>query len=120
MECALVTAVITEVWIAGFHHYDGEIDLYHRLNDPMCQYNLASDERYSDTIEQLRRRLSPNTEIPDDPLKWRECLGPEETITNFRANYVKQYKRLLSLDEENVPGRVGGSVEAFPTEIGAD
>lgn len=125
MECSLVTAIITEKWIAGFHHFNYEIDLYDRQIDPMCHKNLAGDEKYTELINQLRkmlvrwrRQLSPNIEIPENPLEWRKCLGPEETIARFRKNQIEQYKRLIKLEEGTRPGRIGKQVADFLREMG--
>ncbi len=52
-------------------------------------------------------------EIPSDPFSWRSCLGPEETVNQHRANYIKQYQQLLEYDETKRSGRVGRHMKTF-------
>ena len=81
---------------------------------------FEAGSQYAHTINQLqhalvrwRRDLSPKLQIPDDLFAWRQCLGPEDAIARFRASYIKQYQRLLKLDETTCPGRVGACVEEY-------
>jgi len=115
VETTLVTSIITKKWTCGFHHFNEEVDLYDRDSDPMCHYNLADKPESKDIIDDLRnklvqwrRDLAPNdSTIPDNPFEWRECLGPQKTINQFRQNYIKQYKQLAEFDEKERPGKVG-------------
>ncbi len=120
IESTLVSSVLTHKWLAGFHHYHGETELYDLTNDPMCHHNLANDDSNASIIEELkdtlvswRRSLSEGEEIPSDPFSWRSCLGPEETVNQHRANYIKQYQQLLEYDETERPGRVGRHMKTF-------
>lgn len=120
IESTLVSSVLTEDWLAGFHHFNGETELYDLTNDPMCHHNIANDSRIAAKIEELkgtlvswRRSLSEGEEIPSDPFSWRSCLGPEETVNRHRANYIKQYQQLLEYDEAKRPGRVGRHMKTF-------
>jgi len=120
IESTLVSSVLTHRWLAGFHHYHGERELYDLTKDPMCHYNLANDNSNAAILEELkntlvswRRSLSEGEKIPSDPFSWRSCLGPEETVNQHRANYIKQYQQLLEYDETKRPGRVGRHMKTF-------
>jgi arylsulfatase A-like enzyme len=110
MECTLVTSIITEKWKMAFHHFNKEADLYDLENDPEELKNLAGKPQYAGVERQLmkqlvkwRRALSPNMDIPDDPYKWRMCLGP--VVDMWREQYMRQYNRLASI--EGRPGKTG-------------
>ena len=114
VECTLITSIITDKWTCGFHHFNEEIDLYDREIDPMCHTNIAEMPESKDIIDELRqmlvewrRELSSGAHIPDDPFAWRECLGPQEAVDQFRQNYITQYQRLAELDPKIRPGKVG-------------
>jgi len=110
MECTLATSIITSKWKMAFHHFNGEADLYDLENDPHELKNLAGKPQYAPVEEQLRKKLlewrralSPDMSIPDDPYKWRRCLGPEAEA--WRQRYMKQYERLIEL--QGRPGKTG-------------
>jgi arylsulfatase A-like enzyme len=119
IECVLTTSIVTHKWIAGFNHYNEEVDLYDRSADPMCHHNIADDPANARVIDDLRgklvawrRNLSPDLDIPDDLFQWRECLGPLDVIAQFRKSYLGQYQQMSELDEAQRPGRVGKHVPA--------
>ncbi len=123
VECTFVTSIISDKWRIGFHHYNNEIDLYDVQKDPHSFYNLAEKPEYASVINQLqkqlvewRQALSPTMDIPEDPLKWRECLGPQDIVSRFREGYLKQYRRLSTLDESKRPGKVGKYVKKYLPE----
>jgi len=60
-----------------------------------------------------RRKLSPQMSIPDDPCKWRDCLGPADYVKDFRKRYLREYARLAKLDPAIRPGRVGKHMQQF-------
>ena len=110
VECTLVTSIITDRWKIGFHHFNGDGDLYDLKNDPAELKNLFDDPAYAEIrnilakqLVQWRRGLDKDVTIPDDPFKWRACLGP--LIDSQRNNYLKQYNRMAQI--ENRPGKVG-------------
>jgi arylsulfatase A-like enzyme len=110
MECSLVTSIITDKWKIGFHHFNNEADLYDLENDPAELYNLADKPEYAKVVEQLkkklvrwRREMSSGLDIPDDPYKWRACLGPN--VESFHEKHLKQYLKLSELEDR--PGKTG-------------
>ncbi|MHC4147469.1 MAG: sulfatase family protein [Planctomycetota bacterium] len=110
VECTLVTSIITDRWKIGFHHFNGDGDLYDLDKDPHELRNLFDDPEYADVRRMLaaklvkwRRRLSPEMNIPEDPFEWRQCLGP--AVDLWRNNYMKGYDRMSKI--EGRPGKVG-------------
>ncbi|HUV67792.1 MAG TPA: sulfatase-like hydrolase/transferase [Sedimentisphaerales bacterium] len=110
VECTLVTSIVTDRWKIGFHHFNGDGDLYDLDNDPNEFNNLFDNPEYADERKILaaklvkwRRLLSPEMDIPEDPLRWRECLGP--VVDLWRNNYMKGYIRMSKI--EGRPGKVG-------------
>ena len=110
VECTLVTSIITDCWKIGFHHFNGDGDLYDLKNDPNELINLFDNPRYADVRKMLavklvkwRRQLNSDIYIPDDPFRWRECLGP--VVSLWRDNYMKSYIRMSKI--EGRPGKVG-------------
>ena len=110
VECTLATSIITKWWKIGFHHFNGDGDLYDLNDDPNELKNLFDNSRYADVRRMLaaklvkwRRELSPEMDIPEDPFQWRECLGP--VVDLWRDNYMKGYIRMSKIEDR--PGKVG-------------
>ena len=120
MECTLTTSIITHDWRMSMHHFNGDSDLYDIKEDPHSFFNLSGKPEYADVEKKLRdalvqwrREFSPEMDIPDNPFAWRECLGPQDFIQDFRQGYIKQYKRLARLDPTERPGKVGKYMQDF-------
>ncbi|MGB2820732.1 MAG: sulfatase-like hydrolase/transferase, partial [Phycisphaerae bacterium] len=110
MECTLVTSIITDRWKMAFHHFNSEADLYDLRNDPKELKNLAGRAEYAaiekalaEKLVKWRRGLDPRADVPDDPYRWRECLGP--VVDVWRKMYMAQYTRMAKL--EGRPGKTG-------------
>ena len=124
IESALVTSLMNDRWLVGFHHVAKQIELYDLEKDPMCHTNLASDpETHSliaelqKTLVQWRRAQNPERIIGDDPLHWNlEVLGDAEKLEGLKNNYIKAYNYLTTLDESN-PGIVGKKAEVIVQQI---
>jgi len=120
MECTLTTAIITSKWRMSINHFNGDCDLYDIENDPRSFNNLADKPQYAEVKKELteklikwRQNLSPEMSIPDDPYKWRDCLGPADYVKDFRKRYLREYARLAKLDPAIRPGRVGKHMQQF-------
>jgi arylsulfatase A-like enzyme len=114
VESTLVTSIITERWLAGFHHITRETELYDLQADPMCHDNIADVPENADLIGRLRQQLvdwrrslvSPGERIGEDPLQWDGELGDPAIVEQYRNGYLKQFTRLIDLDESR-PGKTG-------------
>ena len=114
IESALVTSLITDDWLVGFHHISKQLELYNLKSDPMCHYNVANVDENKRVIEVLqitlvnwRREQNPELSIGDNPLYWDiEILGDKESTTKLWNSYLKGYEYLTTIDG-NRPGIVG-------------
>ncbi|UJH67838.1 sulfatase [Allomuricauda sp. SCSIO 65647] len=124
IESTLVTSLMNDRWLVGFHHVAKEIELYDLKKDPMCHTNIASDpETHSiiaelqETLVQWRREQNPGLIIGDDPLHWNlEVLGDAEKLESLRKSYIKAYNYLTTLDDSD-PGIVGKKAKAIVQQI---
>lgn len=114
IESALVTSLMNDEWLIGFHHISKEIELYRLDSDPMCHSNIAELHESKKIIEELketlvnwRRAQNPETQIGDDPLNWEvEVLGNKESTTKLWKNYIRGYRNLTFFDDKR-PGITG-------------
>ena len=114
IESTMVTSIMTDNWLAGFHHITGEKELYNRKADPMCHYNLVNDEESKEIIltleEQLvdwRRTLAGEHEIiGEDVTKWRSEIGDSALIQKYFKGYMKSFNHLANMPDSAV-GKTG-------------
>ena len=114
VESTMVTSIMNNQWLAGFHHITKEIELYDLKSDPNCHSNLASSKGHQETISRLKNKLVTwrknvtlyGESIDDDPLLWYEELGDTVVISKYFNDYSEEFKRLIDIDEK-YPGVTG-------------
>jgi len=120
IECAMVTSIITERWIAGFHHITKETDLYDLKTDPMCHHNIAGDPEHQAILTELRQKVVhwrksvavDDRPVHDDIFQWHDELGDPKIVDSYIRGYTKQYQRLARLPDDR-PGITGKAAQAI-------
>ncbi len=114
IESALVTSIITDHWLAGYHHLSQEKELYNLQNDPMCHENIGAQtsskiilDSLGEVISKWRHSQSSETSLSDDPVNWPlRMLGDTFEIHKYRDRYISEYHNLATLADER-PGITG-------------
>ncbi len=112
IESTMVTSIMNDKWLAGFHHITKEVELYDLEKDPMCHFNIANQERsviaeLKLQVYEWRKGLAENgKKIDENPLFWYEELGDTTTVSNYFKGYTKAFKNLAGMNDE-APGVTG-------------
>lgn len=116
VESTMVTSIMNDNWLAGFHHITGEKELYDLTLDPMCHFNIAGKLENKAILENLKRQVEnwrkgltgSESKVKDNLFDWCEELGDTAYVSDYYKGYIKEFKRLTELPD-NAPGVTGQS-----------
>ncbi|MCT4646682.1 MAG: sulfatase-like hydrolase/transferase [Carboxylicivirga sp.] len=108
IESTMVTSIMNDKWLAGFHHITGETELYDLENDYMCHYNLAGNTENKEVIEDLKTQVvewrkglaKPGEKINDDIFSWFDELGDPKVTQTWFDKQIKSYKKLSEMSDD--------------------
>ena len=107
-ESTMVTSIMNNKWLAGFHHITKEVELYDIENDPMCHLNIANKKECQEIIEQLESKVvswrkglaKPGEIVKDDIFRWYDELGDTTYLSKYFEIYINEFKRLANFPDE--------------------
>lgn len=116
IESTMVTSIMNDQWLAGFHHITGETELYDLKKDPMCHINLVTDGADLPVLTELKNKVvewrkglaQPGEVIGEDVLKWYDELGDTTYISKYFKGYTNEFIRLTEM-QDSTPGVTGSA-----------
>ena len=127
IESTMVTSIMNDKWLAGFHHITKEVELYDLEKDPMCHFNISQEESSQPIISDLKTQLyqwrkdlaKKGETIDEDPFLWYEELGDTTQISKYFKSYTNAFKHLAKMDDET-PGVTGVAAQKVLDTAGID